>query len=483
MTKVKEYQKQTIEYVKGKIHTLNLTILLGIIIVLFLTLKFNNKFLDDVPQGSVLTLLLIMAVLSGVIYALSKITAVRAINAIESYSDKLNTLLSTSRNVHRIDYSDVLLENIIESAVGITNADGAVLMINNGNSILIKITKGVVDRQLEKLTFIQSDGIAEKVLKNGKTINIADAGKTEIYLSDMDRRIIKGSKSLLCVPLSSDDKCMGVLELIGIGNDFFNTEDEEMLKYFVEQSALAMKKNIFYEDLKNYEIHLTNILVEAIEKLTGKKGHLRRTVKYALLIGQGCRMSEKDLKILYRAAMLHDIGFLKIDMDEITSVEQYNAHAFLGFKLLEQITFYRDISYPVLYHHERYDGTGYPKGLSGEEIPLVSRIISIAEVCDVMMNRGTHESKARNTGDNVSRRDLRFEEVISELKKNAGTQFDPHLVDVFITHVSEDNLGIEGQVSDSPEVSDNGLDRKYNENNQALMQSRDQTVSAPELNI
>lgn len=443
MTNVKEYQKQTIEYVKGKIHTLNLTILLGIIIILFLTLKFNSKFLDDIPQSSVLLLLFIVAVLAGIIYALSKITSVRAIKAIEAYSHKLNILLSTSRNVHRIDYSDVLLENIIESAVGITNADGAVLMVNNGNTILIKITKGAVDKQLEKLTFIQSDGIAERVMSSGETINIGDAETTEIYLSDMDRRITKGFKSLLCVPLSFDDKSMGALELIGRGNAYFNTEDEELLKYFVEQSALAMKKNIFYEDMKNYEIHLTNILVEVIEKLTGKKGHLRRTVKYALLLGQGCGLSDQELKVLYRAAMLHDIGFFKIDMNEITSVEQYNAHAFLGFKLLEQITFYRDISYPVLYHHERYDGTGYPRGLAGEDIPLVSRIISIAEVCDVMMHRGIHESRARHTGDKASRRELRFEEVIAELKKNAGTQFDPHLVDVFIEHVTEDNMEIE----------------------------------------
>lgn len=444
MTKVEEYQRETIEYVKGKIHTLNLTILLGIIIILFLTFKFNSEFLKDIPQSSVLVLLLIVAMLSGVIYAISKITTIRAIKAIEAYSHKLNILLSTSRNVHRIDYSDVLLENIIESAVGITNADGAVLMVNNGKTVLIKITNGAVDKQLEKLTFIQSDGIAERVMSSGETINIGDAGNTDIYLSDMDRRIIKDFKSLICVPLSSDGKSMGVLELIGRGNAFFNTEDEELLKYFVEQSSLAMKKNMFYEDMKNYEIHLTNILVEVIERLTGKKGHLMRTVKYALLIGQGCGMSEQDLKILYRAAMLHDIGFLKIDMNEITSVEQYNAHAFLGFKILEQIAFYRDISYPVLYHHERYDGTGYPKGLSGESIPLVSRIISIAEVCDVMMNRETHESRARHEGDKASRRDLRFEEVIAELKRNAGTQFDPRLVEVFIKNITEDNVDIEG---------------------------------------
>ncbi len=461
MTKVKEYQKQTVEYVKGKIRTLNLTILLGIIIVLFLTFKFNNNFLDNIPHGSVLTLLVIMAVLSGVIYALSKITTARAISAIESYSSKLNTLLTTSRNVHKIDYSDVLLENIIESAVGITNADGAVLMINNGKSILIKITKGMVGKQLEKLTFIKSDGLAERVMHDGKTINIADVEKTEIYLSDMDHRIIKGAKSLLAVPLSSDGKCIGVVELIRRGNGVFDAEDEELLLYFVEQSSLAMEKNMFHEDLRNYDIHLTNILVGAIERLIGNKGHLRRTVRYALIIGEAIKMPQNELKTLYRAAMLHDIGFLKINMDEITSVNQYNAHAFLGFKILEQITFYRDISYPVLYHHERYDGKGYPNGLSGEAIPLASRIISIAEVFDVMMNRKTHESKARNPENNICRDDLMFDEAISELKKNAGAQFDPRLVDAFINNISKDDLEIDSPISDSLTRSGNGSGNGY----------------------
>lgn len=463
-----KYQNNTVNYVKGKIQILNLTILLGIIIVLFIVLKFTYQFLDYVPNGSVSVLLLMLATLSGIIFALSRLTTVRAINAIESFSSKLNILLSTSRNVHRIDYSDVLIGNIIESAVSITNADGAALMIASGKNILIKTAKGIVDRQLENLPFIQSNGIAERVIHSGDKINIADIKKTKIYLSDMDHKIIKDANSLLCIPLSVDGKQIGALELIKQKEGSFNTEDEDMLQYFVEQSAHAMKKNILCEDSKNFEIHLTNILIEAIDMLTGKKGHLKRTVKYAMLIGQGAGMSKNELKTLYRASMLHDIGFLKIHMDEISSVEQYNTHAFLGFKILEQITFYRDISYPVLYHHERYDGTGYPKGLSGEAIPLVSRIISIAEVFDVMMNRKTHESKARNTEDNITRDEMRFDTAISELKKNAGTQFDPHLVDVFIKNISEDDLEIDKTISDSPAMSDyvsgNGYSIKFTKN-------------------
>ncbi|MBM4140575.1 MAG: HD domain-containing protein, partial [Nitrospira sp.] len=91
-----------------------------------------------------------------------------------------------------------------------------------------------------------------------------------------------------------------------------------------------------------------------------------------------------------------------------------------GHDLLKQVTFYKDIAHIVLHHHERYDGEGYPGKLKGEEIPLESRIIAIAEAFDAMTSKNSYKSP------------VGFSAAVDELKRNAGTQFDPRLTDLFI---------------------------------------------------
>ncbi len=138
-------------------------------------------------------------------------------------------------------------------------------------------------------------------------------------------------------------------------------------------------------------------------------------------------------------ALLHDIGKIGIpdailNKPEKLTDEEYEkmkTHVTLGEKILEHFTIVDNVSVGALYHHERYDGSGYCAGKKGEEIPLDARIIGIADAFDAM------------TANRVYRKQLDFDFVINELKRNSGTQFDPNLVDILLSLIADGTIDVE----------------------------------------
>ncbi|NLY71250.1 MAG: HD domain-containing protein [Clostridiales bacterium] len=163
--------------------------------------------------------------------------------------------------------------------------------------------------------------------------------------------------------------------------------------------------------MKNEEIHSENVSILS-----------RR-------IGEKMNLSKKELDILELAAQLHDIGKVGIDtilLEKTSSLNQnelrqIRRHPQLGYTILVNLTNYINISEIVLCHHERPDGKGYPNGLKDSDIPLESKIISVAEAYDAMTNELSYKERI-----------LTKEEAIKELIQNAGTQFDRSVVDALI---------------------------------------------------
>jgi diguanylate cyclase (GGDEF)-like protein len=156
--------------------------------------------------------------------------------------------------------------------------------------------------------------------------------------------------------------------------------------------------------------------------------HSRDVTKRALALARAAGLSEGQLGALKVAAMLHDVGKIGTPTDVLTGqkpLRQYEEkvledHPRAGYILLEQIPRVKAVSQAVLYHHERYDGTGYPLGLSGEDIPLLARILRIADAFSNMITDGPdHKS-------------LSLEAVLEEIGAKAGTHFDPQLAQQFI---------------------------------------------------
>lgn len=166
------------------------------------------------------------------------------------------------------------------------------------------------------------------------------------------------------------------------------------------------------------------------------KGHSMRVAAYAELLAQRLGWPEEDIQNIYYVAMLHDVG--KIGVPDavlnkpfrLTDVEfrLIKGHTMVGAEILNDFKTFPNISVGARYHHERYDGTGYPEGLKGESIPLVARVIGLVDSYDAM------------TSNRVYRRRLNDDVVMEELEKGKGTQWDPELVDIFIDLIKEGAL-------------------------------------------
>lgn len=192
------------------------------------------------------------------------------------------------------------------------------------------------------------------------------------------------------------------------------------------------EKNLLLEQysnhLENATVQIMSSLQAAMEEKDGyTAGHTRRVTELAMLLGQSARLAGDDLLVLRRASQFHDIGKLVIDLSCIRkpgllTPEEWGLikkHPEIGASIIEPLTFMereRDI---IRHHHEKLDGTGYPDAIGGDELDTLTRIITIVDSYDAMTSRRNY------------RKNLTSPEAVGELRRCAGTQFDPELVEIF----------------------------------------------------
>lgn len=190
------------------------------------------------------------------------------------------------------------------------------------------------------------------------------------------------------------------------------------------------------EELQESNERLEKAYLESIETLrytveakdTYTRGHSDRVSAYSVLIGEKLGLSEQELKTLKIGGLFHDIGKIgisdaillkqsKLTDDEYSEIKN---HPSIGKHILSNASLFEDLIPIVYHHHEKYDGTGYPKQLKGEEIPLLARIVGVADAFDAMTSRRSY------------RDELDLEYVKNEISNCSGTQFDPEIARVFL---------------------------------------------------
>lgn len=238
-----------------------------------------------------------------------------------------------------------------------------------------------------------------------------------------------GIESFLILPIFLNEKLTAAITLGRSQTKVYNIEDITQARQMADQVAVALSNANLIEELDHLNWGTLKALARTVDaKSSWTAGHSTRVTKMALKIGSVSGLAPKKLDDLHRAALLHDIGKVGISLTILDKPgalddEEYKMikkHPSMGARILEPIASYKDIIPMVLQHHERYDGKGYPGGLSGDEIDIGARILAVADVFDALKS------------DRPYREGWALERVVDLITKEAGRQFDPDVVEAFL---------------------------------------------------
>jgi putative nucleotidyltransferase with HDIG domain len=203
----------------------------------------------------------------------------------------------------------------------------------------------------------------------------------------------------------------------------------------------------YIQKVKNHTFELKLALVNALDSRDSYTKHHSESVSiYSVQIAEKMNLSKKVCDSIRIGGLLHDIGKIGIPEQILTKSDkltenEYNlikTHTRIGYEMLKHVSGFKEsgILDIVLYHHERYDGKGYPSGLKGSEIPLVARIVAVADTFDAMTSR------------RVYRNEFNLEYTLNVIRQNKGTQFDPEVVDAFLSIFNQEkDLKVENSVN------------------------------------
>lgn len=222
-----------------------------------------------------------------------------------------------------------------------------------------------------------------------------------------------------------------------LGRYYFKKLQKQLKKQSFQINTIEQLYNEVQRASSTIDRHVISSIEALVRALEARdsytRGHSDRVNKYSMAIGRQLGLSEHDLKILDDASLLHDIGkigvydriLLKPNSLDGEERKLMNSHPELSAQILSSVPFLKEHIPLILYHHERQDGSGYPLGLKGDEIPLGARIIQVADSWDAM------------TSDRPYRRRLSTQAAVNEIRKNAGTQLDKNCVDAFVQWLSD----------------------------------------------
>jgi len=231
-----------------------------------------------------------------------------------------------------------------------------------------------------------------------------------------------------CVPICVHGGASSALAVVG-GHEGADSP----LATLAALAAVALRSSELQDMQRNFFVQMTDLLLATLDQhLDYHQGHSRRVAHIASRLGRELEFDDERMERLYFAALLHDVGMLKIPREKHANEKVERKHPAMGHRMLSAIRVWEDIAPFVLHHHEWFNGEGYPEGLAGENIPLEARVIGLAEAVDSMVSRTSYKDA------------MPTQDMLKQVRDCAGTQFDPEVARLFLSLVERGAIELEG---------------------------------------
>jgi HD-GYP domain-containing protein (c-di-GMP phosphodiesterase class II) len=343
---------------------------------------------------------------------------------------ELNSLIKSMALVNStLNLSDVL-DSLMDLAKTITRSEAASVLLLEDDKLFFLSAAGEKHQEVKKVYLDKHEGVAGWVFEHQQPVLVNDVNTDPRFSSRADRTSGFQTRSLLAVPMTVDGTIVGVVEAVNkLASSGFADDDMRLLTALANSSAMAINKARFYTDLNDLFLSTIKAMANAIEaKDPYTRGHSERIRDFSLVIAAEMAFTDEQMKQTEVAALLHDVG--KIGVSELVLQKQgrltaeefaeIKKHPGIGADMLSSIKQLKAEIPGIRHHQERFDGTGYPDGLAGDRIPIIARVIAVADTFDAM------------TSDRPYRRGLPDEVALTEIRDNASIQFDPACVDAFL---------------------------------------------------
>ena len=320
------------------------------------------------------------------------------------------------------------LSMVCKIASNVTKSEAAGIMLVNafGNNIYIGGSFGI-DRGIA----LEGPLEFEKAM-----LQHLASSKRPVWVGDVKnnprfnlRGLLSGFSSALCAPVIFNKRFLAAVVLYSARHKVYTKEHMKVVSALSYQVALLLQNYHLYTNTHINYFNTIKALVLAMEARDPyTKGHSERVTEYALVIANDMGLRPEQVQMIKYCGALHDVGKIAISdtilnkKGSLTRAEkmQIERHPVEGAAVISPLTFLRDGVSLIKYHHEKFDGSGYPDGLKADKIPITARILACADAYDAM------------TSDRAYKHRLTRDQAITELRNNAGTQFDPQVTDIFI---------------------------------------------------
>jgi PAS domain S-box-containing protein len=362
---------------------------------------------------------------------------------IELQLGRLNALRAIDLAILGTTDLRLLLRSVQQEVMSQLHSDAVVIYLSNPHSLTVDTSAsvGFRTRAAERMRMRVGDGVSGKAARERRTIAVPDLSAIE--MSDQLRQIAadEGIRSVYAVPLIAKGQVIGVLEVLFRTPHNASEDWLEFCEALAGQAAMAIESCKSFEDLQRTNLELSLAYDRTIEgwsralDLRDKEteGHTQRVTDMTLRLGKLAGISDSELVHVRRGALLHDIGKMGVPdailhkPGPLTDDEWkiMRLHTTFAIELLSAVEYLRPALDIPFCHHEKWDGSGYPRGLKGDQIPFVARLFSVVDVWDALRS------------DRPYRDGWEDAQVLTYIREQGGSHFDPRAVELFLRLLAE----------------------------------------------